>query len=675
MKKLALLTGLFLFSVNFYAQTDSTNIIDLTFEELLQLEISTVTKTSSTILDIPGVVTVITKTDIERMGLRKLSDVFAMLPGFGNIQNDDEHLFAVRGIYATTNQKFLILRDGHRLNEFLFDRIIGQYEITLENIKKIEIVRGPGASLYGNAAVTAVINLITNDTDNCSLSMGMGNYGQHSYDFVFFKNLSDQESLSLFAHNATTAGEPYTRSESEDYVAQNYAFSQEIKIDHYPNNYHFGFRYTKNTITISTDVTHSDYRMYWAQSGQNVDIELSPQDLRSESEDVRTTLVFSPKLNNSNWELNFQHHFNYSSVPQLSKMLANHLQYSPYGKMLSLGWKGYSLDANYYTVYTYKKGDILIGTTIENREVFESYFMSNWSNPEILAYSTTPLLPEGSEFRGASYFQMQHRFSKKILVNAGMRYDYAEKFNPTFNPRAAFIFQPNEKMAAKIVYTQAFQAPSYFYRESNPNLGYSSTENLNAEIMKSWQGILRYNFSHLTFIEMVYYYNHLDNLIRKEGTEYKNLGEITFQGIEITGNASFDKFSAFANFSWLMPVADKIDEVYKTQNLKDDQLKHLPEQSLNAGINYQFSKLLNVNLNAQWRSAFYTKTVFEPDYKIDSNLLFNTTLLSKDIIKGIDLSLSIYNLLNTQYKIGDPLAPSPLPQAGLWFLGKITYNL
>jgi len=662
-------------STTTYAQVDSTNLLlDLSFEELLQLEVSTITKTSSNIMDIPGVVTIITKKDIDQMGFRKLSDILMLIPGFGHIQNDDEHLYAVRGIYATTNQKFLILRDGHKINEFMFDRIIGQYELSLDNIKKIEIVRGAGASLYGNAAVTAVVNLITNDEDNCSISAGIGNYGQQTMDFSFSKSLGERESIMVFAHYSSTSGEPYTISAEEDYVSSNFAFSQEMKIDHYPNNYNFGFSYTKKAITFSSEISRAAYRMYWGVSGQNAAIEQLTQDLRSETEDVRNTLTFSPKLKNENWQLNFQHHLNYSQVPQLSKMLANHLQFPPYGKILSFGWRGYSLDANYYAVYTLNNANILIGTTFEKRTILESYFMSNWTNSSVLAYSTTPLLPEGSELRGASYFQLQYRLNKNFLINGGIRYDYAADFDATFNPRLAFIYQPSTKMAAKIVYTQAFQAPSYFYRESNPNLGYSSTENLNAEIMKSWQGILRYNITNLSFLELVYYYNNLDNLIRKEGTEYKNLGNVTIQGFEFNSNITVNKFSAFGNYSLMLPVSDKIDDVYKAQNIKDGKLKHLPQHTINTGINYNFSKLLNINLYTQWQSAFYSSSIFEPDYKMDSKFLLNATILSKDLIKNVDVSLSVYNLLNKKYKLGDPVAPSPLPQAGLWFLFKLSYN-
>lgn len=657
------------------AQTDSLDIsYEMSLEELLQIEVTTATKTSHSIMDIPGAVTIITKNDIERMGFRKLSDVLMTIPGFGHIQNDDEHLYSVRGIYATTNQKFLILRDGHRINEFMFDRIIAQYELSLHNIKKIEIVRGPGASLYGNAAVTAVVNLITEDTDHVSISVGLGNYGQKGLDVLFSKNFSENESVMAYMHYSSTAGEPYQRSAEDDYADAAVAFSEEIRIDHYPDNYDFGFRYSKNALTVSAAMHRSAYRMYWGLSGQNADVERLPQDLRSETEDVHSEILFEPRLKNENWNLGFQHTLDYSQVPQLSKMVANHLQYPPYGRMLSFGWRGYTFKTNYYGIYAYEKGDIIIGTMAENRETIESYFMSNWADSSVMEYSTTPLLPAGDEFRGATYFQIQHRFHEKFLINAGARYDYAADFDGTFSPRVALIFQPVERIATKIVYTQAYQAPSYFYRNSNPNLGYGSTESLNAEIMNSWQGIFRYNFTNLSFFELVYYHNHLDNLIRKDGNEYKNLGQITIQGVEAETKAVVGKFSAFANYSWMIPVTDRIDDAYKAQNIKDDKLKHLPEHTINAGINYQFFEQLNLNIFGQWTSGFYSQSVFDTDYKVDSKFLLNSTISFRNLIQGVNLSFSAYNLLNTKYKVGDPVAPSPMPQAGLWYLFKIGYQ-
>ncbi|MGR3220505.1 MAG: TonB-dependent receptor, partial [Candidatus Anammoxibacter sp.] len=119
------------------------------------------TKSKLKISKAPSIVTVITAEEIEDMGFRTLPEVLRIVPGFDIIKDAGfgKILSGVRGIRDADN-KIKVLIDGHSLNmpynggaALFFD------DLPLKNVKKIEIIRGPGSALYGANAFLAVINI------------------------------------------------------------------------------------------------------------------------------------------------------------------------------------------------------------------------------------------------------------------------------------------------------------------------------------------------------------------------------------------------------------------------------------------------------------------------------------------------------------------------------------
>ena len=85
----------------------------------------------------------------------------AYVPGMTDVASNDEQNIAMRGIYSSYQEKILILLNGHRLNSYSTNTATPDFSISLEKVKQIEVLRGPASSLYGNVALTAVVNLIT----------------------------------------------------------------------------------------------------------------------------------------------------------------------------------------------------------------------------------------------------------------------------------------------------------------------------------------------------------------------------------------------------------------------------------------------------------------------------------------------------------------------------------
>lgn len=137
-------------------------------EELLAIEVASVvgaTRHEQRVTEAPSSVTVITATDIRVFGWRTLGDVLRSVRGFYTTYDRNYTYLGVRGFGRPTdyNNRVLVMLDGHRLNDNIYDAApIGTEGIVdLDLVERIEIIRGPGSALYGTSAFFAVVNIIT----------------------------------------------------------------------------------------------------------------------------------------------------------------------------------------------------------------------------------------------------------------------------------------------------------------------------------------------------------------------------------------------------------------------------------------------------------------------------------------------------------------------------------
>jgi outer membrane receptor protein involved in Fe transport len=129
--------------------------------DFLRSEVTVTTTTPRTIRDAPGIVSVISREEIVRSGARDLIDLLQMVPGFDlavDVQNTVG--LGVRGNWGHEG-KVLLLIDGLEMNELMYSTLQLGNHYPVENIEKIEIMRGPGSAVYGGFAELAVIKVTT----------------------------------------------------------------------------------------------------------------------------------------------------------------------------------------------------------------------------------------------------------------------------------------------------------------------------------------------------------------------------------------------------------------------------------------------------------------------------------------------------------------------------------
>lgn len=136
---------------------------DMSLEELLNTEVTSASRKAQSQQSVAAAVFVITREDIARSGARNLPDLLAMAPGIEVARiGNDRWAVSARGFNGRFANKLQVLKDGRSLYSPLFSGVFWEVEDTvLEDIERIEIIRGPNAASWGSNAVNGTINIVT----------------------------------------------------------------------------------------------------------------------------------------------------------------------------------------------------------------------------------------------------------------------------------------------------------------------------------------------------------------------------------------------------------------------------------------------------------------------------------------------------------------------------------
>ena len=184
---------LFLVAINpvCYGSSQESNLLylkNLSIAQLASLEVTSVSKREEKMADADAAIYVITSEDIKRSGLTSLPELLRMVPGMQVAQIDgNKWAITARGFNSWYSNKLLVLMDGRSIYTPLFSGVNWNIQDTLlDDIDRIEIIRGPGATLWGANAVNGVINIITKkaqDTQGGLVKTGGGNL-EHGFGGV-----------------------------------------------------------------------------------------------------------------------------------------------------------------------------------------------------------------------------------------------------------------------------------------------------------------------------------------------------------------------------------------------------------------------------------------------------------------------------------------------------------
>lgn len=242
----------------FSAKADDVELdqlLDLSMENLLNIDVTIASKKKEKFSDVASAVYVITHEDIRRLGATTITDALRIVPGMHVAQLDSNFLaVSARGFNDQFANQMLVLMDGRTVYGPLFSGTFwDEQNIMMDNIERIEVIRGPGASVWGANAVNGVINIITRnakDTQGTFATTSMGNREKLT-GAVRYGGKSDSGKLhyQTYAHYREHKGEYYAATNQS--AGEEHSMEQSgIRVDWKPSE--------SDTVMTQARIYHSD---------------------------------------------------------------------------------------------------------------------------------------------------------------------------------------------------------------------------------------------------------------------------------------------------------------------------------------------------------------------------------------------------------------------------------
>ena len=571
------------------------------FEDMIALlksgRSSTVTTASSqaeSINEAPVPVTVITREMIDQLSNNKsLGQILATyVPGLNEVSAWSISNVAMHGVYTSSQEKILVMENGHRLNLRTTNNGKLDFAISTEKIDHIEVLRGPASSLYGNVALTAVVNIITKngrDVNGVKGKYGYGSYGTHRTDFIAGTTLLDADIMawaSLYTSDGKRItipkGSGYSMSPHDGYAYINgykdkpsYDIGCTLKLKDF--NFMVNLRNGKQVPQYSWYGETYDYDAFRTMEGAKPGYTINEKHLE---------LGYTKQVGKVN--LNVSAYGDWYSVqnyqPVSDSIVA--YEYNSDGDVIIIDgkpqvkiYKGLMqyLDFQEYTIgsmakadanYTFEgmKGNVLVGAQFEYFKLSSNDFLigEDYTKVAVSFPETKNMLRVGNEKNISAFIQGKHYFSKEFILNAGLRYDYKYRANgksvSALSPRVALIYFPNEKFSTKLSYSRAFVDAPYYTRNNTSN-GYRGSEDLMPEYMNAIQldFMGKIDGWHLDY-DVNIFYNHLtDIVVNNPSTDpaapkYINSGSLKVAGAEAELSFRLPSFRFDANMTYLRPI-------------------------------------------------------------------------------------------------------------------------
>src|SRR4051812_26056990 len=243
------------------ADAKSSTFTDMSLIDLMKVEVTVASKKALTGRESPGIVTLITEEEIKNSGAQDLMGILRMVPGFDfGVDVEGVVGLSVRGNWAHEGKVLLII-DGIEMNEELYSTLQMGNHYPVDQIKKIEIIRGPGSSIYGGNAEYAVINITTKNDKDFTGVAATASYGQMKGTYAR-RNISvmgGQVFGEVHVNASAFVGEG-NRSDQTFTDAYGSSYSMAGQSDLNPGFYNLGISYKGLTVRGIADLYTSGTR-------------------------------------------------------------------------------------------------------------------------------------------------------------------------------------------------------------------------------------------------------------------------------------------------------------------------------------------------------------------------------------------------------------------------------
>ncbi len=477
------------------------NLDTFSLKDLLNVKITTASKTSQALELASAVVNVITRDQIRIRNYQSLLDVLFDLP---DIKVDDKMYSGMRNsvtIRGTQgSEKFIILLDGINIGSPSGEAMPVMHNYPVHLAEQIEVLYGPASALYGADAVSGIINIITRKPLKkeilLDISSTAGNYGYTNTTLFLSKKLGPSTNLVISGQYHYDRNPDYSKLYKTDslsntsffadrtfntvfgpitpvtpFVAQYKAPAEAYNIYAALQAGDFSFKVFRNHTRIPTALGNNvrnaifNKDVYMAQS-----VTLANASYKKISDAITSTTSLTaskydlhPGSNYRNLYTSMEPGYKYSTCTMIKG--EQQLDYRVSGNLDITAGVGYE---NYTAIP--QSADL--EKPVNTRSNIQGSYLGTASfyKPEGLP---APFYLIQYHNLG-SYFQAQYSPGKNINFTVGARYDRNSRFGSSFNPRLGVVYQPSATTTIKLLYGSAFRAPSP--SESYPQYGSFDTQ-------------------------------------------------------------------------------------------------------------------------------------------------------------------------------------------------------
>ncbi|GDY19617.1 catecholate siderophore receptor CirA [Verrucomicrobiota bacterium] len=628
--------------------------MEMSLDELLTVKVQTVTSAAKypqpTALA-PASVTIVTDRDIQLNGYRNLAEVLGSVRGFYTTYDRNYHYLGIRGFNrpGDYNSRVLLLIDGHRVNDVVFDGapIGNDGYLDVDLIDRIEVVRGPGSAIYGSSALFGVVNVITRrgrDLNGAEAAFTAGALDTYQGRFSFGRQLTNGVEFLLSGTVRETDGQPRLNfpgagtavgldGESGRSLFGKLGFAglelsggfetrtKQISTASYGTDFN-----TPGTATRD-DRGFADlkYARRWEEPG----VDLLAR-VYYDYDRYRGTYIYSGVRN-----VDPAQGQRWGAEVQVSKEL----------------WERHKFSAGL---------DFRRSFEIKQENYTETPFASHLSDER----QTTVVSP---------YLTSEWALRTNLHFHAGARLDYYDQNTHSANPRLGLVWQPVSATVLKALYGTAFRAPNAY--ELYYTDGYVTQKpavNLRPETVDTYELVWEQALGRRWQFSASGYFYRIDDAIQQDPDPadvrgllvYRNTGRNTGRGLE-TELA----YKADNGFRSRLSYALQDTEDRATGTTLSNSPRHLARWH-----NTMPLYLDKVFLSTEVAFTSHVQTTPATASRVGEYWLLNSTLYTRELARGWSASVSVYNLLDRRYghPVGDEIRWGQIQQDGRSFQFKLS---
>ncbi|HEX5756885.1 MAG TPA: TonB-dependent receptor [Arenimonas sp.] len=658
------------------------DFLDLSLEQLLMVDISVSSRSSVSLLNAPSVVSVFTAADFRRMGARDLRDVLRRVPGFElGIRSFGYAEFGMRGVITDNSEKVLILLDGLPVNEHLEGSgTIVFADLPLDNIERIEVMRGPGSALYGTNAFVGVISLISRSPGRESLSVTArgGSFG-HAEGSVRASGSRGGFRYSGFLHALRSDGDGpripvdalQIRNDPPWFAPINapisLAGSDRGRVD-----------WHRDTWIAQAQMAMGN----WSFQALALDARKGPyigtvfainENSQAHPQQIQAELAYSWQLT-ERWTLQPRLHWRryiadnlWNSFPEgyrIPDSGGGDITYI-HGQFDRQGATQQTRGIELKSTAAPRPGHTLVaGVAYEDQLLYDVVNQTNVPGygPERMVDAGPILLGEPRRSLFTAYVQHQWQALPQLGITSGLRLDRYNDAGTSLTPRFAAVWNASEQLTLKALYGEGFRAPTFAESYLFAYGGFARGNAANTpETIRTSELVAIYRLGQRLLWQGNVYRSRISDLLQLVPTdagylEYRNQVDTTvIDGLESELTLHLgERSNAYLNISH-----------ERSRNEATGQpLLGMARWRANAGLDFAFSERLNTSINARWlgrrsRAPGDARAPLSSEFALD-------LALGYAVSPRLDLTFAAHNLLDAEVRFPDISSniPGDFPMEG-----------